>query len=215
MHDLVAYLANLFAHEHVKFQYVHQNEPDDSMFRAAITFQEAIDKIIDPELKSHLYLFQKNLKRRTLREREDKLRIKEDLEKQKREEEAREHATRFVVVVPTQPKNKGKGVLEGPSSPSLTTIEDMSEKGAEPKRNFKKVGSQLQTETELTELNPKRQKIVAVFEQAQLLEARTKEKLISSISIRKKEERLVQECSMSYTAVQEYYVQNVICLSLA
>ena len=26
MHDLVAYLAHLFAHEHVKFQYVHEND---------------------------------------------------------------------------------------------------------------------------------------------------------------------------------------------
>ena len=40
-----------------------------------------------------------------------------------------------------------------------------------------------------------------------------KEKLISSVSIRKKEERLVQECLISDTAVQESYVQNVICLS--
>ena len=31
MHDPVAFLHNLFAHEHVKFQYVHENEPDDSM----------------------------------------------------------------------------------------------------------------------------------------------------------------------------------------
>ena len=45
MHDPVAYLANLFAHEHVKFQYVHQNQPDDSMLRVATTFQEAIGKI--------------------------------------------------------------------------------------------------------------------------------------------------------------------------
>ena len=45
MYDPVAYLANLFAHEHVKFQYVHQNQPDDSMLRVATTFQEAIGKI--------------------------------------------------------------------------------------------------------------------------------------------------------------------------
>ena len=32
MHDLVAYFDNLFSHEHVKFQYVHENGPDDSMF---------------------------------------------------------------------------------------------------------------------------------------------------------------------------------------
>ena len=73
----------------------------------------------------------------------------------------------------------------------------------------------MQSETELTEVNPKRLKNVVVSEHAQLLEAWTKEKLVSSISIRKKEERLVQECSMSDKAVQESSVQNVIFLSLA
>ena len=79
-------------------------------------------------------------------------------------------------------------------SPCLTAIEDMSEKGVELKRNFEKVGSQLQYETELTEVNPKRLKTVVVFERAQFLEAWTNEKLISSFSIDKKEDRLVQEC---------------------
>ena len=31
MHDRVGFLNNLFSHEHVKFQYVHENEPNDSM----------------------------------------------------------------------------------------------------------------------------------------------------------------------------------------
>ena len=53
-----------------------------------------------------------------------------------REEEVREHATRSVAAVSAQSENKGTCVLEGPLSPSLTTIEDMSEKGAELKRNF-------------------------------------------------------------------------------
>ena len=98
----------------VKFQYVHQNQLDDSMFRVATTFQEAIGKITDPEIKSHLYMFQKDLKRINMREREDKLRIKQDLEKRKREEEVTEHAARFAVAFAAQPENKGKGVLEGP-----------------------------------------------------------------------------------------------------
>ena len=44
----------------------------------------------------------------------------------------------------------------------------MSEKGAELKRNFEKVRSELQSETELIEVNPKRLKSVAVSEEAQL-----------------------------------------------
>ena len=129
MHEPVSYLANLFSHEHVKFQYVHENEIDNSLFQVATTFQEAIGKISDLEIKSHLYKFQKDIKRRTPREREDKLKTKQDLEKEKREEEAREHAARSDVVVGAQPKNKGKGVLEGPLIPSLTTMEDILEKG--------------------------------------------------------------------------------------
>ena len=38
MHDPMAYLANIFAHEHVRFHYVHESDPDDSMFRAATNF---------------------------------------------------------------------------------------------------------------------------------------------------------------------------------
>ena len=33
MHDPMAYLSNLFAHEKIKFHYVHESDPDDSMFR--------------------------------------------------------------------------------------------------------------------------------------------------------------------------------------
>ena len=43
----------------------------------------------------------------------------------------REHVTRSIVVVVAQPKNKGKGILEGPSNPSLKKIEDMSKKEEE------------------------------------------------------------------------------------
>ena len=32
IHDPMGYLDDLFAHEHLKFQYVHENEPNDSMF---------------------------------------------------------------------------------------------------------------------------------------------------------------------------------------
>ena len=83
-------------------------------------------------------------------------------EKEKREEEAREHAARFATAVGAQSENKGIGFLEGPLSPSLTAIEDMSEKGAEIKINFEKFEYELQAETELTEVNPKRLNTVAV-----------------------------------------------------
>ena len=83
MHDPVAYLTNLFAHEHVKFQYVHENDPDDSMFQGVTNFQEAMGKITDPYTKSHLYKYQKDIKERTLQERGDKLKIQQDPENEK------------------------------------------------------------------------------------------------------------------------------------
>ena len=36
MHDPKSYLEDLFAHEHVRSHYVHENDPDDSMFRGAV-----------------------------------------------------------------------------------------------------------------------------------------------------------------------------------
>ena len=57
MHEPMSYLANLFAHEHVRFHYVHENDPDDSMFREVTYFQEAMNKIIHPNVKSHLSMY--------------------------------------------------------------------------------------------------------------------------------------------------------------
>ena len=52
-------------------------------------------------------------------ERENKLELKQDFDKEKIEQEAREYLARYVVVVAAQCKDKGKGVLQGPCSPSL------------------------------------------------------------------------------------------------
>ena len=111
MHDPVHFLHNLFAHEHAKFQYVHENEPDDSMMRGASTFQKAIRKIIDPQTKSHQYVYENDLKRRILLERENKLELRQDLDKEKIEQEAREYLSRSIVAVDARSKDKGKGVV--------------------------------------------------------------------------------------------------------
>ena len=111
MHDPMGYLADLFAHEHLKFQYVHENEPDDSMFRGATNFQEAMDKIIDLEMKLIMYKYKKDLKTRIVGERGAKLKIKEDLQREKTEQEAREDGENYVVALVAQTKDKGKHVL--------------------------------------------------------------------------------------------------------
>ena len=85
-------------------------------------------------------------------------------ENEKREEDAREHVARSAAAIGAQSNNKGTSFLEVPLIPSLTSIEGMPKKGVELKRNFEKVGSQLQYETELTEVNPKRLKTIAISE---------------------------------------------------
>ena len=62
MHDPKSYMSNLFVQEHAKFQYAHQDEPDDSIYRAANDFQEALSNIFNPNVKAHVLKYQKDLK---------------------------------------------------------------------------------------------------------------------------------------------------------
>ena len=82
MHDPMDYLNNLFAHENVRFHYVHENDPNDSIFQVATDFQEPMNKINNPNTKSHLYKYQKDLKVRILRERQDKFELKKNIQKE-------------------------------------------------------------------------------------------------------------------------------------
>ena len=131
VHDPVRFLHNLFAHEHAKFQYVDENEPDDSMMRGASNFQEVIRKISEPEAKSHQYIYEKDLKRRILLERANKLELKQDLDREKKEQEERDYLARSAVVVAARYKDNRKGVLRGPCRPSLCRMEDTLDKGVE------------------------------------------------------------------------------------
>ena len=62
MHDPKSYMSNLFAQEWVKFQYTHEDLPDDSMYREAIDFHEALENITDLEEKEHVAKYQKDTK---------------------------------------------------------------------------------------------------------------------------------------------------------
>ena len=79
MHDPKAYLASLFFQEHDKFQSDHEDDPDDSIYRAAIDFQEALSKITDPDVKAHVFNYQKDLKDSTIHFRKVKFSTEEDL----------------------------------------------------------------------------------------------------------------------------------------
>ena len=66
MHDPKAYLANLFFQECAMFQYAHEDEPNDSIYKEAIDFQEALSNITYPYVKDHVFKYQKDLKDSTL-----------------------------------------------------------------------------------------------------------------------------------------------------
>ena len=66
MHDPKAYLASLFSQERAKFHYTHEELPDDSIYRAAIDFREALESITDPEVRKHVDKYQKDIKQTTL-----------------------------------------------------------------------------------------------------------------------------------------------------
>ena len=59
MHDPKAYMASLFMHENARFQYVHEDEPDESIYMEAIEFHEALSKIVDPNIKAHVFKYQR------------------------------------------------------------------------------------------------------------------------------------------------------------
>ena len=62
MHDPKSYLASHFVQEHARIQYAHQDELDDSIYRAAIDFQEVLSRIDEPNVKAHIFQYQKDLK---------------------------------------------------------------------------------------------------------------------------------------------------------
>ena len=62
MHDPKSYLASLFVQEHGRFQYAHRDEPDDLIYKETIGFLEALHNIAYPNVKSHVFKYQKDLK---------------------------------------------------------------------------------------------------------------------------------------------------------
>ena len=70
-----------------------------------------ICKIHDPGTNSHHYAYEKDVKRIILIERANHLELKQDFDKEKIEQEAREYLSRFVAAVAARSKDKGKGVL--------------------------------------------------------------------------------------------------------
>ena len=66
MHDPKAFLVSLFAQEKAKFNYTHEYFPNDSMYMGFVDFRQTLHKITDPEVKSHVFKYQKEIKETTL-----------------------------------------------------------------------------------------------------------------------------------------------------
>ena len=66
MHDPKDYLASFFSQEQTKFHYTHEELPDESIYTEANDFLEALENIIDPEVRAHVDKYQKDIKQTTL-----------------------------------------------------------------------------------------------------------------------------------------------------
>ena len=79
MHDPKSYLANHFVQEHSKIQYTHENEPHDSIYREAIDSLEVLSRITGPNVKVHIFKYQKDLNISVLHFRQVKLALEENI----------------------------------------------------------------------------------------------------------------------------------------
>ena len=76
MHDPKAFLANQLMQDHMKIMYVHQEIPDDSIYRGAKHFSEVVRRIPTPQEKIVIFQYQKELKTTVLHYRKLKLTMK-------------------------------------------------------------------------------------------------------------------------------------------
>ena len=127
------------------FQYAHEDEPDDSIYRETMDFQEELSNITDPYVKYHAFKYQKDLKDSTLHFRNVKLSIEENLQRQNIEKETKYQATSSSAALDTKSKDKGKAILETLVRTQPSQMLETLHKGAYFKRNLEKLNSQLYT----------------------------------------------------------------------
>ena len=149
MHDPKAYLASLFSQERAKFHYTLEDLPDDSIDRGAIDFREELENITDPEVRAHVDKYQKYIKQTTLHFRKLKFDAEDKTHMENMEKEARQQeTTNSSSVSASQPKDKGKSVMETDVIAHSSQLDEVRHKGEEFMRNIEKLISQLQTQVE-------------------------------------------------------------------
>ena len=115
MHDPKSYLASNFVQEHARIQYAHQDELDDSIYRAAIDFQEVLSRIADPNSKAHIFQNQKDLKISMLDFGQVKMTVEKNIQRKNLEKEAKEKGDSSSSALASKSKYKGKVFLESPA----------------------------------------------------------------------------------------------------
>ena len=85
------------------------------MYRVVVDFWEALEKIIDSEVKYHVFKYQKDIKQSTLHFRKLIFDVEEKVHRENMERESRPQAT-IASVSTSQSKDKGKAVIETPWS---------------------------------------------------------------------------------------------------
>ena len=141
MHDPKSYLASNFVQEHARIQYAHQDELDDSIYRAVIYFQEVFSKITDPNVKAHFFKYQKDLKSSMLHFRQVKLTVKENLQRQNLEKEAKVQEIICYSTLATKSKYKGEVVLESPIRNQPSLMIETLHKGEDFKKTLENISS--------------------------------------------------------------------------
>jgi len=111
MRDPNAFLVSLFYQEKAKLNYTHEDFPNDSMYRGFVDFRQALDKITYPEVKSHVFKYQKEIKETTLCKRRSIFEAEDKLDRENMEREARQQGTTTSSST-LQLKEKGKAVIE-------------------------------------------------------------------------------------------------------
>ena len=171
MHDPKAYLANLFGQECAKFQYSHEDQLDDYIYRVPIDFQESLGNIIDRYVKDHVFKYRKDLKESTLHFRKVKLAIEENLHRQNIEKESQDQVEISSAALVSQSNDSGKVVMETPMRTQPSQMLETLHKEIELKRNIENLSFQLKTQTEQAEPQPKKKRTRLVIQQVQVPEA--------------------------------------------
>ena len=140
------------------------------MYRAAVDFREALKKINDPELKSHVFKYKKYMKQSTLNFRKLRFDVEEKVQRENMEREARQQVAAAYPSI-SQSKYKGKDVIETLRRAHSSQEMEALQRGEEFKQGLAKLTTQLRTQVQEDEPQPKKQKTQPVSQQPQVPEA--------------------------------------------